>query len=68
VPVTHPPPVVALLAPDDGTWLVGALMAVDRLVVTAGLLVLLGGAGYVAVARLPTPAWRLTRRLEVTCF
>jgi copper transport protein len=28
------------------------------------LLVLLGGAGLVAVARLPTPAWRLTRRVE----
>jgi copper transport protein len=64
VPVTQDPPVVALLAPDDGTWLVGALMAVDRLVVSAGLLVLLGGAGFVAVARLPTPAWRLTRRVE----
>jgi copper transport protein len=54
---------VALLAPDDGT-LVGALMAVDRLVVSTGLLVLLGGAGFVAVARLPTPAWRMTRRIE----
>jgi len=64
VPVTHAPPAVALLAPDAGTWLVTGLMAVDRLVVTTGLLVLLGGAGYVAVARLPTPAWRLTRRLE----
>jgi copper transport protein len=61
--VTHAPPTVALLAPDDGT-LVGALMAVDRLVVLTGLLVLLGGAGFVAVARLPTPAWRLTRRVE----
>jgi copper transport protein len=39
-------------------------MAVDRLVVSTALLVLLGGAGFVAVARLPTPAWRLTRRLE----
>jgi len=39
-------------------------MAVDRLVVSTGLLVLLGGAGFVAVARLPTPAWRLTRRIE----
>jgi copper transport protein len=39
-------------------------MAVDRLVVLTGLLVLLGGAGFVAVARLPTPAWRLTRRVE----
>jgi copper transport protein len=54
---------MALLAADDGT-LVGALMAADRLVVTTGLLVLLGGAGFVAVARLPTPAWRLTRRVE----
>ena len=62
--MTHAPPVVALLAPDDGTWLGGALMAVDRLVVSTGLLVLLGGAGFVAVARLPTPAWQLTRRLE----
>jgi copper transport protein len=61
--VTHAPPAEALLAPDDGT-LVGALMAVDRLVVLTGLLVLLGGAGFVAVARLPTPAWRLTRRVE----
>jgi copper transport protein len=26
--------------------------------------VLLGGAGFVAAARLPTPAWRLTRRVE----
>ena len=64
MPVTQAPPAVALLAPDDGTWLVGALMAVARLVVSAGLLVLLGGAGFVAVARLPTPAWRLTRRVE----
>jgi copper transport protein len=54
----------APLAPDEGTWLVGALIAVDRLVVSTGLLVLLGGAGFVAVARLPTPAWRLTRRIE----
>jgi copper transport protein len=56
-------PAVALPAADAGT-LVGALMAVDRLVVLTGLLVLLGGAGFVAVARLPTPAWRLTRRVE----
>jgi copper transport protein len=63
VPVTHALPAVALLGPDGGA-LVGALMAVDRLVITAGLLVLLGGAGFVAVARLPTPAWRLTRRVE----
>jgi copper transport protein len=54
---------MALLAADDGT-LVSALMAADRLVVSTGLLVLLGGAGFVAVARLPTPAWRLTRRIE----
>lgn len=39
-------------------------MAVDRLVVSTAMLVLLGGAGIVAVARLPTPAWRMTRRLE----
>jgi copper transport protein len=63
VPVTHTPPAVALPGPDDGT-LVGALMAVDRLVVATGLLVLLGGAGFFAVARLPTPAWPLTRRVE----
>jgi copper transport protein len=55
---------MALPAPDDGTWLVGALMAVDRLVVTTGLLVLVGGAGFVAVARLPKAASRMTRRLE----
>jgi copper transport protein len=61
--VAGDPAAVALLAPDDGT-LVGALMAVDRLVVSTGLLILLGGAGFVAVARLPTPAWRLTRRVE----
>jgi copper transport protein len=54
---------LALLAADDRT-LVGALMAVDRLIVTTGLLVLLGGAGLLAVARLPTPAWPLTRRVE----
>lgn len=42
----------------------GTLMAVDRLLVATGLLVLLGGAGFLAVARLPTPAWRLTRRVE----
>jgi copper transport protein len=64
MPVTQAPPAVALLAPDAGTWLMNALMAVDRLVVSTGLLVLLGGAGFVAVARLPTPAWRLTRRME----
>jgi copper transport protein len=39
-------------------------MAVDRLAVATGLLVLLGGAGFLAVARLPEPAWRLIRRLE----
>jgi copper transport protein len=64
VPVTDALPAVALLGSDDGTWLADALMAVDRLLVTAGLLVLLGGAGFVAVARLPTPAWRLTGRVE----
>jgi copper transport protein len=64
VPVTPAPPAVALLAPDAGTWLMDALMAVDRLVVSSGLLVLLGCAGLLAVARLPTPAWRLTRRVE----
>ena len=56
-------PVVALLAADDKT-LVGALMAAARLAVATGLLVLLGGAGFLAVARLPTPAWPLTRRVE----
>jgi|GEM_PF-1052560 len=39
-------------------------MAVDRLVVATGLLVLVGGAGFVAVARLPQAASRMTRRLE----
>ncbi len=63
MPMTHAGPAVALLGPEDGT-LVGALMAVDRLIVATGLLVLLGGAGLVAVARLPTPAWQLTRRVE----
>jgi copper transport protein len=63
VPVTRDLPAAALPVPDAGT-LLGALMAADRLVVTTGLLVLLGGAGFVAVARLPTPAWRLTRRVE----
>ena len=53
-----------LLYPDAGKWLVGFLMAVDRLAVATGLLVLLGGAGFLAVARLPEPAWRLIRRLE----
>ena len=61
--MTQAPPTVALLASDDGT-LVSALMAVDRLVVATGLLVLLGGAGLLAVARLPTPAWPLTPRVE----
>ena len=61
------PPAAALLGPDDGT-LVGGLMAVDRLIVSTGLLVLLGGAGFVAVARLPTPAWRLTRRVEARAW
>jgi copper transport protein len=62
--MTQAPPTVALLAPDEGMGPVDALMAADRLVVLTGLLVLLGGAGFVAVARLPTPAWRLTRRVE----
>jgi copper transport protein len=53
---------VAVLAHDE--TLVGALMALDRLVVAAGLLVLLGGAGFLAVVRLPKATWRLTRRLE----
>src|SRR5215218_8595192 len=61
--MTRDLPTVALLAADDKT-LVGALMAVDRLVVATGLLVLLGGAGFLPVARLPTPAWPLTRRVE----
>ena len=61
--MTRDLPAVALLAADDKT-LVSALMAVDRLVVTTGLLVLLGGAGFLAVARLPTPAWPLTPRVE----
>jgi copper transport protein len=56
-------PALALLPADDKT-LVGALMAADRLAVTTGLLVLLGGAGLLAVARLPTPAWPLTPRVE----
>jgi copper transport protein len=43
-------------------WLMGALMALDRLVVATGLLVLLGGTGFVAVAQLSTSAWRLDRR------
>ena len=58
------PPAMAPAAPDDGTWLVVMLMAVDRLVVATGLLVLVGGAGFVAVARLPQAASRMTRRLE----
>jgi copper transport protein len=61
--MTRDLPAMALLAADDET-LVHALMAVDRLVVATGLLVLLGGAGFLAVARLPTPAWQLTRRVE----
>ena len=55
---------MAPAVPNDGAWLVDALMAVDRLVVSTGLLVLVGGAGFVAVARLPQAASRLTRRLE----
>jgi copper transport protein len=42
----------------------GALMALDRLVVATGLLVLLGVTGFLAVARLATPAWRLNERPE----
>jgi copper transport protein len=61
--MTRELPALALLAADDKT-LVGALMAADRLAVTTGLLVLLGGAGLLAVARLPTPAWPLTPRVE----
>src|SRR5215217_5055174 len=61
--MTRELPALALLASDDKT-LVGALMAADRLAVTTGLLVLLGGAGLLAVARLPTPAWPLTPRVE----
>jgi len=56
------PPAMALLAPDDGE-LVRALMALDRLLVSVGLLVLLGGAGFIAVAQLEAAA-RMTRRLE----
>jgi copper transport protein len=55
---------IAPAVPHDGTWLVVALMTIDRLVVSTGLLVLVGGAGFVAVARLPQTASRLTRRLE----
>jgi copper transport protein len=57
-------PAMAPATPDDGTWLVDALVAVDRLVVAIGLLVLVGGAGFVAVARLPQAASRIIRRLE----
>jgi copper transport protein len=63
MPVPRDLRALALPAPDDGT-LAGALMAADRVVVSTGLLGLLGGAGFLAVARLPTPAWRLTRQLE----
>jgi copper transport protein len=55
---------VTLAAPDGGIWVMGALMALDRLVVATGLLVLLGVTGFLAVARLATPAWRLNERLE----
>src|SRR5215211_5937357 len=65
MPVTRDLPALALLAPDDGT-LAGAFMAADRLVVSTGLLVLPGGAGSLAAAGLPTPAWRLTRMLDAT--
>jgi hypothetical protein len=62
--VSGRPPALALLAPAGGTWLVGVLVALDRLVVSIGMLVLLGGAGFVAVARLPEAASRMSRRLE----
>jgi copper transport protein len=62
--VTRDPAAVTLVAPDGGMWVMGALMALDRLVVATGLLVLLGTTGFVAVARLATPAWRLNQRLE----
>jgi copper transport protein len=65
--MTRDLPALALLAADDKT-LVGALMAADRLVVATGLLVLLGGAGLLAVAWLPTPAWPLTRRVEARAW
>jgi putative copper export protein len=55
---------MAPAVPNDRAWLVVALMALDRLVVSTGLLVLVGGAGFVAVARVPQAASRLTRRLE----
>ena len=55
---------MTLLAPDGGISVIDALMALDRLVVATGLLVLLGTTGVVAVARLATPAWRLNQRLE----
>ena len=57
-------PAMAPTTPEDGSWLVGALMAVDRLVVAIGLLVLVGGGGFVAVAHLPQTASRIIRRLE----
>jgi copper transport protein len=57
-------PAMSPATPNDGTWLVGALMAVDRLVVALGLLVLIGGGGFVAVAHLPRTASRIIRRLE----
>ena len=57
-------PAMAPATPDHGTRLVDALMAVDRLVVAIGLLVLVGGGGFVAVARLPQAASRMTWRLE----
>jgi hypothetical protein len=47
---------VTLLAPDGGISVIEALMALDRLVVATGLLVLLGATGFVAIARLATPA------------
>ena len=62
--MTRDPAAVTLLAPDGGISVIDALMALDRLVVATGLLVLLGTTGVVAVARLATPAWRLNQRLE----
>jgi copper transport protein len=57
-------PALAPAAPHAGTRLVDAVMVVDRMIVSTGLLVLVGGIGFLAVARLPQAASRLTRRLE----
>ena len=65
----HPaPPTAALLVSARGGLLLDALVAVDRWVVSVGLLVLLGGAGFLAVARLPWAASRMTRRLQRRAF